>query len=50
MSSIKTSLHIGETLTFNDGKLEKLPNKCSGKFIGEVTIDEYDAYGRKLYT
>ena len=50
MNSLKTSLHMGETLTINDNKIEVLANKCSGKFVGEVTLNEYDAYGRKVFT
>ena len=56
---MKTSLHVldditiseGDQLngfTFSNGKL--IAPKTSGRFVGEVQINEYDAYGRKVFS
>lgn len=57
---LKSSLNIQDKLefepsvaldsfSFSNGRLI-MPNKTSGKIIGEVTVDEYDAYGRKIFS
>lgn len=48
MSNINSKMKIKETLEFSDGTIS-VPH-TSGRLIGELTIDEYDAYGRKLFS
>lgn len=59
---MKTSLHVVDQLAFNESTNElpngfkfsngelTLDNGFSGKLIGEVNINEYDAYGRKVFS
>jgi len=47
-NSINESLRLGESLSL-DGKMLKV-NHASAKMIGEVTIEEYDKSGNKIFS
>ena len=49
MNRVRSKMRMTDQLKFSDGKLV-LGSHDSGRMIGKVTIDEYDAFGRKIFT
>lgn len=44
-----TKMKFNESIEFSDGALN-VPMHTSGRLVGRLTINEYDAYGRKIFS